>query len=123
MSDAMKNSLTAARVILGRLPVVAALSAIASLVLWFFSDLAAAIVLAGSLLCCFAVSLWVAHKVSDLAEVAMIRLRPRDRVDVLRVRGRFGGRSGIQPLSGDELEELCVLEAGLEALEDGPFKP
>jgi hypothetical protein len=123
MSDALKNSITAARVILWRLPVVAALSAIASLVLWFFSALAAALVLAGLFLCCFVTSIWVAHKVSDLAEVAMIRLRPRDRVKVLRVRGRLGGRSGIEPLSREEIEELCVLEAGLEALEDGTFKP
>jgi len=116
MSDALKKSLTDARVLLERVLQGAAASVVVSLAVAIVDHLAAAILLAGLLGFCLLLALSVANKVGDIAEVSAIRLRPRERVQVLRARLRWGGKADIEPLNNVELEELRVLEAGLDAL-------
>lgn len=116
MSDALKKSLTDARVLLERVLVGAAASVVVSLGIAIVDQFAAAIMLAGLLGFCLLLALNVANKVGDIAEASAIQLRPRERVEVLRARLRYGGRCDIEPLNSVEMEELRTLEAGLDAL-------
>jgi hypothetical protein len=61
----------------------------------------------------------LANGAVGLAETASNNLGPSKRAQVLRVRARLGGaRTQIAPLTEVETEELRVLEAGLDALEN-----
>jgi hypothetical protein len=58
----------------------------------------------------------LANGAVGLAETASNNLGPAKRAQVLRVRARLGGRSQIAPLTEVEIDELRVLEAGLDAI-------
>jgi hypothetical protein len=112
----MKAKLASIRTTLDRLLVASVGAIIVGLVLALFDHLAAAIMLAGLLGFEFLAAISLANGSVGLAEVAATHLGPVDRVQVLRVRSRHGGRSTIAPLTGAEIDELRVLEAGLDAL-------
>lgn len=77
MSDALKKSLTDARVLLERVLVGAAASVVVSLGVAIVDHLAAAIMLAGLLGFCLLLALSIANKVGDLAEVSALGVMHR----------------------------------------------
>jgi hypothetical protein len=112
----MKAKLASIRTTLDRLLIAAFGALVVGLAIALFDHLAGALMLAGLLGLELLIAVALANGAVGLAEVASTHLGPVDRAQVLRVRSRHGGRSTIAPLTGAEIDELRVLEAGLDAL-------
>lgn len=101
---------------LDHLLISAAGSVALALVVSMFHPLAAALVLA----CLFGLELLIAislaHRAASSRDSTPEPVRPVDRVMMLRGRNRFAEGLTLAPLSPVEVEELRVLEAGLDSL-------
>jgi hypothetical protein len=112
----MKAKLASIRTTLDHLLIAAAAAHIIAGLIALADHFAAALVLEVLLVFALLIAISLANGAVGLVEVAATHLGPVDRVQVLRVRSRHGGRSTIAPLTGAEIDELRVLEAGLDAL-------
>jgi hypothetical protein len=113
----MKAKLASIRTTLDHLLIAAFGALVVGLAIALVDHLAGALMLAGLLGLELLIAVALANGAVGIAETASNNLGPAKRAQVLRVRSRHGGRSQIAPLTEVEVEELRVLEAGLDALE------
>jgi Zn-dependent protease len=115
----MKAKLASIRTTLDHLLIAAFGALVVGLAIALVDHLAGALMLAGLLGLELLIAVALANGAVGLAETASNNLGPSKRAQVLRVRARLGGaRTQIAPLTEVETEELRVLEAGLDALEN-----